>query len=121
VSAAVLIGAGLLGGLGCMARVLVDDAVMERAGIAFPRGILIVNLTGSLALGLAVGAGADGDALRLLGLGLLGGYTTFSTWMLDTSRLSGDGFRARAAANVGLSLTLGLAAAWLGRELGGLL
>lgn len=113
-----LIGAGLLGGLGSVARVLVDDGVMSRARRAFPVGILVVNVSGSLALGVLVGAGVDGDALRLAGVGLLGGYTTFSTWMLDSRRLAGDGLRGRAVANVLLSLAAGLAAVWLGRELG---
>lgn len=113
----VLIGAGLLGGLGCVARVLVDDGVMSRARRAFPLGILAVNVSGSLALGVLVGAGVGGDALRLAGVGLLGGYTTFSTWMLDTRRMAGDGFTARAVVNVVLSLAAGLAAVWLGRAL----
>ena len=116
-----LVGAGLLGGLGSVARVLLDDAVMARARRAFPIGILAVNASGSLALGLLAGAGAHGEAFRVLGVGLLGGYTTYSAWMLDTDRLAGDGLRARAAANVVLSLAFGLLAVWLGREAGGLL
>ncbi len=115
----VLIGVGLLGGLGCVARVLVDDAVMARIGGGFPLGILAVNVSGALALGLLVGAGAHGQTLRLAGVGLLGGYTTFSTWMLDSDRMAGDGLRRRAAANVLVSLAAGLLAVWLGRRLGG--
>lgn len=115
--ALVLIGAGVLGGLGSVARVLLDDAVMRRAaGTGFPVGILVVNVLGSLALGLAVGAGVNGDALRVIGIGLLGGFTTFSTWMLDTDGLT----RGRAVANVAISLAVGLAAVSLGRALGGL-
>jgi len=116
-----LAGAGLLGGLGSVARVLLDDAVMARARRAFPAGILVVNVSGCLALGLLAGVGTHGDAFRLLGVGLLGGYTTYSAWMLDTDRLAGDGFRGRAAANVVLSLALGLLAVWMGREAGRLL
>ncbi|HYI38248.1 MAG TPA: fluoride efflux transporter CrcB [Thermoleophilaceae bacterium] len=116
-----LAGAGLLGGLGSVARVLLDDAVMARARAAFPVGILAVNVSGSLALGLLAGAGTHGDAFRIVGVGLLGGYTTYSAWMLDTDRLAGDGLRARAVANVALSLVLGLLAVWLGRQAGGLL
>ena len=116
-SVLVLLAAGLLGGLGSVARVLVEDAVMARVRAAFPVGILVVNLSGSLALGLAAGFGADGDVLRLAGVGLLGGYTTYSTWMLDSTRMYGDGFRGRAVANVAVSLALGLIAVWLGRAL----
>ena len=113
VSVPVLIGLALLGGLGSVARVLVAEAAQARTRGAFPTGVLVVNLSGSLALGVLVGAGADGDALRLLGIGLLGGYTTFSAWMVDTDRLT----RGQAVANVAISLAAGLAAVWLGRML----
>jgi CrcB protein len=92
----------------------VDEAVRARVRGGFPAGILVVNLTGSFALGLVVGLGAHGDALRLAGIGLLGGYTTYSAWMVDSDRLP-----ARlAAANLAVSLAGGLLAVWLGRALG---
>jgi CrcB protein len=75
--------------------------------------VLVVNVSGSLALGVLVGAGAGGDVLPLLGVGLLGGYTTYSAWMVDTDRLT----RGQAAANVAISLAAGLVAVWLGRML----
>ena len=56
-------------------------------------------------------AGANGDALRLVGVGLLGGYITYSAWMVDTARLT----RRQAAANVAVSLVAGMVAVWLGR------
>lgn len=119
-TALVLAGTALLGGLGAVARVVLDDAVMVRlARTDFPAGILVVNLLGSFVLGVLVGAGLHGDALRLAGVGLLGGFTTFSTWMLDTGRLAGDGHRGRAAVNLLGSLAVGLLAVWLGRVLGG--
>ncbi len=96
-----------------MGRVLVAEAAQARTRTAFPAGVLVVNVSGSLALGVLVGAGADGDVLRLLGIGLLGGYTTYSAWMVDTDRLT----RGQAAANVAISLAAGLAAVWLGRML----
>jgi len=60
------------------------------------------------------GATTDEDTLRLIGAGLLGAYTTFSTWMLQSDRLG----PRLGALNVALSLALGIAAVWLGREVG---
>ena len=110
-----LIGIGLLGGVGAVARFLLDGAVTARAGAAFPWGTLAVNLSGAFALGLLVGV-AD-DTYRLLGTGLLGAYTTFSTWMLESHRLGEDGRLRLGALNFVLSLAAGVAAVWLGRHL----
>jgi CrcB protein len=110
-----LIGIGLLGGAGAVARFLLDGAVTARAGSGFPWGTLAVNLSGAFVLGLLVGV-AD-DAYRLFGTGLLGAYTTFSTWMLESHRLGEDGRLRLGALNFALSLVAGVAAAWLGRHL----
>jgi CrcB protein len=100
-------------------RFLVDGAVSARLGKRFPYGILAVNLSGAVALGVLVGAALDGDAYRLLGTGLLGAYTTFSTWMFDAERLAtAEGRRSAGALYVVASLLLGLAAVWLGRQVG---
>ena len=108
------IGAALAGGVGAALRHLVDLGVARVAGRRFPWGILLVNLSGSFALGLITAALPDGAFL--LGAGLLGGYTTFSTAMLDTVALWRDGeFNA-----VGM-LLLGLLAAGLGIALGSML
>jgi CrcB protein len=111
----VLLGIGLLGGIGAIARFLLDGAVTDRAGNAFPWGTLAVNVSGAFALGLLVGA--THDTYRLLGTGLLGAYTTFSTWMLESHRLAEDGRLPLAAVNFALSLVVGVAAVWLGRQL----
>jgi CrcB protein len=113
----VLIGVGLLGGAGALARFLVDGAVAARLGRSFPFGTLAVNLSGAFLLGLLVGAVTDDDALRLAGVGLLGSYTTFSTWAFESHRLGEDGQRGLAALNFGASLVLGVLAAWLGEQL----
>ncbi len=120
-SPAVAIAVGLAGGVGAAARFLVDGMVSRRFGSEFPFGTLVVNVSGSLALGVLVGAALHGDALRLAGTGLLGGYTTFSTWAFESHRLGEEGAGRLAAANFAVSLTLGVAAAWGGRLLGGLL
>ncbi|HEV2777313.1 MAG TPA: fluoride efflux transporter CrcB [Solirubrobacteraceae bacterium] len=121
-----LLAIGLLGGAGSVARFALDRAITERtedraADVArpvFPLGTLAVNLSGALLLGLLVGTAPGDDTLRLVGTGLLGAYTTFSTWMLETARLAAGGRRRAAAANIAVSLALGLLVVWLGRELG---
>ncbi|HUR84439.1 MAG TPA: CrcB family protein [Solirubrobacteraceae bacterium] len=109
-----LLGIGVLGGLASIARLLVAAAVDLRTAARFPFGILLVNVAGAFALGLAAGAGLSGDAYRLLATGLLGAFTTFSTWMLDSRRLG----RRLGGVNVVASLALGLAAVWFGRRVG---
>jgi CrcB protein len=119
VSAVVLLGLGLLGGAGAVLRFALDGAVAARHGRRLPLGTLAVNLSGSLALGILVGAAVSGDAQRLAGTGLIGAFTTFSTWAFETHRLAEDGQLRAATANVVVSLVLGLLAAWAGRAIGG--
>jgi CrcB protein len=115
------VAVALLGGVGALARFFVDGAVSRRAGAGFPYGTLAVNLSGAILLGLIVGVALKGDALVLAGSALLGSYTTFSTWMFESHRLGQDGEPIRLWLNVAISLALGLAAAALGRALGGAL
>jgi CrcB protein len=121
VSALTLVGIGLLGGIGALGRFLLDGAVSARLGRAFPFGTLAVNLTGSLALGVLVGAAVSDDTLRLAGTGLVGAYTTFSTWALESHRLGEDGRLPLGALNFAVSLVLGVVIAWAGEQLGGAL
>ncbi|MEV4777020.1 fluoride efflux transporter FluC [Microbacterium sp. LWH12-1.2] len=113
------VGAALAGGLGATLRYLVDLGVAQVAGRRFPWGILLVNLTGSFALGVVTAV--IPDQAFLLGAGLLGGYTTFSTAMLDTVALWRDGERPASAFNAVGMLVLGLLAAGLGLALGSLI
>jgi CrcB protein len=115
----VVLGLGALGGLGAVLRFLLDGTVSRRLGRAFPYGTLAVNLSGAAALGVLAGAAVQGDAYKLWGVGLLGGYTTFSTWMLESHRLAEEGRGGLTLINVAGSLVLGVLAAWLGRHLGG--
>jgi CrcB protein len=118
VSPLVAFGVAIAGGAGATGRLLLDTAVSRRAPRGLPLGTLAVNLSGAFLLGLLVGLAPGGDALDLAGTGLLGGYTTFSTWMFETHRLAEDGRGRAAAANLAVSLALGLAGAAAGRALG---
>ena len=117
----VWLGVAVLGGAGAVARFVLDGAVSQRTGSGFPWGTLAVNLSGAFVLGLLNGADVAGDALLLAGTGALGSYTTFSTWMLESHRLGEDGEPARLWLNVAVSLLAGVAAAAVGRALGGAL
>lgn len=116
-----LIGVGLLGGAGAVARFLLDAAISGRAGRSFPWGTLAVNISGAFLVGALVTANLGADALRLAGTGLLGAFTTFSTWALESHRLGEDGQLRLGVANFLISLVLGVGAVWLGREIGAVL
>lgn len=114
----VWIGIGLLGGVGAILRFRIDALVQLRAAGEFPFGTLIVNLSGSFALGVLTGAGVTGDALLLAGTAVIGSFTTFSTWMLETERLGEEGDGGIALVNLGLSVLGGLAVALVGWGIG---
>jgi fluoride exporter len=112
-----VLAAAAAGGVGAGLRYLVDVAVMRGRRDAFPLGILIVNVSGSLALGLVVGVGAAiaSPAVALVvGTGLLGGYTTFSTVSVESVLLFQRRRRRAAIVNVVGTLALALAAAAVG-------
>src|SRR5690242_5033852 len=105
--------------VGGVARFLVASFIQQRAGPSFPVGTLIVNITGSLALGflmrLALSTPAISAEVRtLLTTGFCGGYTTFSTFSYDTLLLVEEGQYGRGTVYVVLSVVLSLLAMWLG-------
>jgi fluoride exporter len=118
VSALVWLSVGLLGGVGALGRFLLDAAISLRIGRQFPVGTLAVNASGAFLLGLLAGLGVGGRALLLAGTATLGSYTTFSTWMLESHRLSEDGEVRLALSNLVVSLLAGVTAAAIGRALG---
>jgi CrcB protein len=121
VSAAGWIAVGLLGGAAAAARFLIDTAVTARSDHPFPRGVLAINLFGALVLGLVAGLALEGEALVIVAGGGIGSFTTFSTWMLDSHRLSEAGHTHLVWLNVGLSLVAGFAAVVVGHWLGSVL
>jgi CrcB protein len=104
--------------VGAPVRYLTDRAVQSRHDTVFPWGTFAVNVCGSLILGLltgAVSAGVAGSHLQLLiGTGLCGALTTYSTFSYETLRLTETGAGLYAAANVVGSVLAGLGAAFLG-------
>ena len=115
------VAVGLLGGVAAAARFAIDAEIAARAQSEFPLGILAVNLSGSLALGIAAGAALHGAALTIVAGGGIGSFTTFSTWVLDSHRLDAGGRADLAWLNIGLSLLAGFAAVTFGHWLGGAL
>jgi CrcB protein len=118
-SLALWLGVGVLGGIAAIARFLLGGVVSAARTGRFPLGTLAVNLSGTVVLGVLVGAGLRGDAYLLAGTALIGSYTTFSAWMLESHRLAEDGLGWLAGINLAGSLLLGVGAVALGRLLGG--
>ncbi|MGA8247813.1 MAG: fluoride efflux transporter CrcB [Nocardioides sp.] len=106
-------------GCGATIRFLLDGVVSRLLPGSFPLGTMAVNLTGALALGVLDGAAASDHLVFVCGTGLIGAYTTFSTWMFETQRLTEERQAARATQNVVVSVTTGVAAAALGLWIGG--
>jgi len=118
VSPLVWTGVTLIGGAGSLLRFYVDGLVSAAIGRDFPYGTLLVNLSGALVLGLLTGLALAGDTALLAGTAAVGSYTTFSTWMLETQRLTEERQHRAALLNIVASLVLGVAAAELGRLIG---
>ena len=114
-------GVALVGAAGAWARFYVGGLITARRPSAFPFGTLTVNLTGGFLLGLLTGLSVSGDALLVLGTGLIGAYTTFSTWMVEAQRLAEEAELAAMTAYLVLSMVAGLAVAGLGWAIGGAL
>jgi CrcB protein len=118
----ILFGLVAAGACGSLLRYEVELRVRRRFGPSFPYGTLLINVSGSFALGVLAGLaehhGVRTGVVTILGTGLRGAYTTFSTFTFDTVGLAGRGRSGAAAANLGASLVLGLGAAALGLAAG---
>ena len=114
----IAIGLVVAGALGAPARYLLDGFVQDRTEGAFPWGTFVINVTGSLALGLITGAAlyhAFPNTPKVwLGTGFCGAYTTFSTFTFETIRLLEEGAVSDALRNAAASLLTGALAAAIG-------
>ena len=117
-NAAIWVGVMLIGGAGSVVRFFADGLVASAADRAFPFGTLAVNVSGAVILGLITGLALGHEQALLAGTAAVGSYTTFSTWMLETQRLTEERQHRTATANVIVSLAFGIAGAALGRLLG---
>ena len=121
-SAGLYLAVGAGGLIGAPSRYLLDRAVTQRSRSELPWGTFVINITGSLLLGLLTGLSLKGnlpDTIKaLVGTGFCGAYTTFSTFSFETVALVEDGRFVQAAANVVMSVALGLGAAAAGIGLG---
>jgi fluoride exporter len=110
-------GVMLIGGAGSVLRFYADGLVSS-AGRDFPYGTMVINVSGAVILGLLSGLALTPSQSLLLGTAAIGSYTTFSTWMLETQRLTEERQYRKAVLNIVVSLALGIAAAALGRLIG---
>ncbi|MCG6976885.1 MAG: fluoride efflux transporter CrcB [Acidiferrobacterales bacterium] len=111
------------GAIGAVLRYWVSTGVYALAGRNFPYGTLAVNIAGSLLMGLLfvllIERMAENSIWRAaLLIGLLGAFTTFSTFSIETLNLMEEGAYSRALLNMVLSVLLCVAAAWLGVKIG---
>jgi CrcB protein len=118
-----IVGVGIAGAVGALARYGLGGLVSERLPGAFPWGTFLINASGSFVLGflfvLLTERLTASPALRTsLTIGFVGAYTTFSTFSFETVRLLEDGALGLAALNVAASVGAGLLAAWLGISVG---
>ncbi len=100
----------IAGGLGAASRLVVDGLIRQRIRSTFPWATILVNLSGSFLLGLLLGLGAGERWHDVVGIGFLGGYTTFSTASFETAGLLLDR-RPLAAAMNGLGVLVACVAA----------
>lgn len=110
----------LIGGVGAVLRLLVDAWVSGLSSWRLPFGTLVINLSGAFILGFLDGVALPKHEALIFGTGLIGAYTTFSTWMFETQRLSEERQLMRAFTNLWVSMVAGVGLGALGLWLGGL-
>ncbi|MFY9264159.1 MAG: fluoride efflux transporter CrcB [Solirubrobacterales bacterium] len=114
-------GVAILGGLGAVGRFIVHSWIVRADRLEFPLATFAVNVAGSFGVGLLAGIGAGHGPRLLLGTGVFGAFTTFSTWMFETERMAVDGQAGGAARNLATGVAAGFGALALGVWLGGMI
>lgn len=112
----------VVGAFGCAARMWLSNFLAEKYGPAFPVGTLAVNVLGCFIIGVFAGISRPGGGVLIhpvirqaVMIGFLGGFTTFSSFGLQTIELLSDGELGFAVLNIVLSVVLCLAAVWIGQ------
>lgn len=112
------LGVAVAASIGAMCRYLLDQVVQHQHDQAFPWGTFLINVSGSLLLGvvtgLAIHHGLPAAPTTVIGVGFAGGYTTWSTYIWESLALAETGSLARAGANIVGSLAAGFCAAAVG-------
>lgn len=116
--ALVALGVAVFGGLGSVCRFSIHRSITREHPADFPLGTFIANIGGAFLIGALHGAGASSDFTTIAGLGFLGGFTTFSTWMFESERLAVDGYAHGAVRNIAFSTAIGFLAVTLGVAIG---
>ena len=109
-----LVAVAIAGGLGASLRLVTDGVIRSVAGTRLPWGTLLINVIGSAGLGVVLGTGAGTQTASVLGTGLLGGFTTFSTASFESAALALDQRWSSAILYAVGTLVLSAAAAALG-------
>jgi fluoride exporter len=119
----IAIWVSLAGGVGAIARYVIDSSLRARWPVAFPVGTMTINVSGSLLLGVLTGLviahGASTDLRTIAGIGFCGGYTTFSAASVETVRLAEQRRWVACLGYTGGSLLLAVLAAGAGLALTG--
>jgi CrcB protein len=116
-----LLGVMFAGAFGCAARMWLSSFLARKYGASFPIGTLVVNILGCFIIGAFAGIARPDGGLwihplvrQAVMVGFLGGFTTFSSFSLQTIALFGDGEWGFGVLNIALSIVLCLLAVWLG-------
>jgi fluoride exporter len=113
----ILVAATLAGAFGALCRYLLAGIIQQSTRSDLPVGTLAVNLTGAFCVGMVAGIDGLQTAGTLTAAGFLSGFTTYSTWMVETLRLGPQTLNLRAAVNLLIALVPGIALAFAGYTL----
>ena len=117
----IVVGVALAGSVGAVVRFVIDSALRARSGSSLPWPTVLINVTGSLLLGLLTGAvlfhDAPAEMLTIVGVGFCGGFTTFSTFSLESALMIERGELGSAAAYIAGSVVVSILALFAGLHL----
>lgn len=113
---------GVAAGFGAVGRYLLDQVIQHQHDMIFPWGTFVINVLGSFGLGLVTGLaahhGLPSSTTTIIGVGLCGGFTTWSTYCWESLAIAESGALGQASLNIFGSLAAGFAAAAAGLAIG---